>query len=153
MTKKMANIKIPKGTKCKNGICEQDLELDLEIDIPEVKPIAEIQPTASAEIPQQKSVNQKDPGMVNEKIIEKAIPPNYLPKYKCKDGNCGQAHENPYYDSPVKGICQNCKQFSPLESGKCYWCNDEVEPLEIEELDDLGIPLPKEKSEDHIHAV
>jgi len=36
--KKQVTLKIPKGTKCKNGICEQDIEIDTEIDIPESKP-------------------------------------------------------------------------------------------------------------------
>ena len=42
---KKVSLKIPKGTKCKNGICEQDIELDTEIEIPEVKPFLQVQPT------------------------------------------------------------------------------------------------------------
>ena len=77
------------------------------------------------------------------------MPPNYLPKYKCKDGKCGQAHNNPNYSDSVRGQCPNCKQFSPLASGQCYWCNEDVDELDKEELDDLGIPLPKEGDHDH----
>jgi len=140
---KKVSLKIPKGTKCKNGICEQDIELDTEIEIPEVKPVLRVEPTAELNLDGENRPNTPPAAVKQaEKTKVEFVPPNYLPKYKCKNGNCGTAHENPNYSQAVNGQCPNCKQFSPLSNGKCYWCNDNVEELDKEELEDLGIPLP-----------
>ena len=145
---KKVSLKIPKGTKCKNGVeCDQDLELDTEIELPEVKPVLTIEPTAELNFEAVPVIKQIKQTNQEEKTKIEYVPPNYLPKYKCKDGNCGQAHENPNYTDIVKGYCPNCKQFSPLASGKCYWCDSDVEELDHEELEDLGIPSPKGEHE------
>ena len=153
---KKVSLKIPKGTKCKNGICEQDIELDTEIEIPEVKPFLQVQPTPELNFESENQPNAAQStsrGTTAAEKIEKPnveyVPPNYLPKYKCKNGNCGTAHENPNYTQTAKGVCPNCKQFSPLIKGKCYWCNDDVEELDQEELEDLGIPLPQNQGHEH----
>lgn len=45
-----ANIKIPKGTKCGNGkVCPEDLELDIEI--PETRPVVNVTPDPILSIP------------------------------------------------------------------------------------------------------
>ena len=46
----------------------------------------------------------------------------------------GQVHSNPNYSEPVRGQCPNCKQFSPLASGKCYWCDEDVDELDQEAI-------------------
>ena len=144
---KNVSIKIPKGTKCKNGVCEQDIELDTAIEIPELKPVLRVEPTPELNLEQQSEPNTPPKqNKQEEKTKVEYVPPNYLPKYKCKDGKCGQAHN---YSDSVRGQCPNCKQFSPLASGQCYWCNEDVDELDKEELDDLGIPLPKEGDHDH----
>lgn len=44
------NVKIPKGTKCNNGeVCTQDLDLDL--DIPETRPVIQTIPQPEINIP------------------------------------------------------------------------------------------------------
>ena len=150
---KNVSIKIPKGTKCKNGICEQDIELDTAIEIPELKPVLRVEPTPELNL-EHESAPDTPPKQIKqeEKTKVEYVPPNYLPKYKCKNGNCGQAHNNPNYSEPVRGQCPNCKQFSPLASGKCYWCDEDVDELDQEELNDLGIPIPKNPG-DHDHGI
>ena len=148
--KKQVTVKIPKGTKCKNGVCEQDIELDTAIEIPELKPVLRVEPTPELNL-ERESAPITPPNQIkqDEKTKVEYVPPNYLPKYKCKNGNCGTAHENPNYTQTAKGVCPNCKQFSPLIKGKCYWCNDDVEELDQEELEDLGIPLPQNQGHEH----
>ena len=151
--KKQVTVKIPKGTKCKNGVCEQDLELDTEIEIPELTPTISVNPSAELSIADQiptlnNQVIQKQ-AIEKEKEPEiKAVPPSYQPKYKCKDGNCGPNHENPNYTTSVKGKCDNCGQFGPSDSGSCFWCKEgSFEPVDQEELEELGIIPPKENHE------
>lgn len=152
--KKQVTVKIPKGTKCKNGVCEQDLELDTEIEIPELTPTISVNPSAELSIADQlpslnNQVTQKQAIEKPEEPKIKAVPPSYQPKYKCKDGNCGQNHENPNYTTSIKGKCDNCGQFGPSDSGSCFWCKEgSFEPVDQEELEDMGIIPPKE-NHDH----
>jgi len=68
---------------------------------------------------------------------------SFIPNYQCKDGTCGQIHQNPRYTSRPKGKCRNCDQFNANEDGKCSWCKqNEIEPIDKEELEDLEIDLP-----------
>ena len=69
--------------------------------------------------------------------------PSIIPSYQCKDGTCGQNHLNPRYTKLPKGKCRNCDQFSASKEGKCSWCDqDEIEEIDKEELEDLGIKMP-----------
>ena len=88
---------------------------------------------------------------IKEVIKEKVVAPAHIPAYKCKDGNCGQIHKNPNHFSKIKGKCENCGQFTDDINGPCVWCNSkEIEELDEDELNDLGIPEPKE-ADPHIH--
>ena len=152
--KKQISIKIPKGTACKNGVeCGQDLELDTEIDIPELKPIMQINPSAELQLIPPQQILERNNGSaapLEPKTIEKPVPPSYQPSYKCKDGKCGQNHVNPNYTTTIKGKCDNCGQYGPDNSGPCFWCQDgNFEEVEPEELEDLGI-LPPEPLK-HLH--
>ena len=78
----------------------------------------------------------------------KTVIESHIPAYKCPDGNCGQIHKNKNYKQRPKGKCTNCQQFNKEDKGTCPWCDKpEVEPIEEDELDDLGIPRP----EGHTH--
>ena len=45
--------------------------------------------------------------------------------------------------SDKKGKCNNCDQLNPHKEGKCIWCDqNEVEPIDKDDLEDLGIRLP-----------
>ena len=91
-----------------------------------------------------------------EKIIE--VVPDFMPGYRCKDGNCDiGVHKNKNYKKRVKGKCENCGQFSKHPNGDCPWCKKdgkrgEIEPIDDEELDDLGIVAPQiDEHEGHNH--
>ena len=83
---KKVSLKIPKGTKCKNGICEQDIELDTEIEIPEVKPFLQVQPTPELNFESENQPNaaqstsrgttaaEKIEGPINNRIREYILP-------------------------------------------------------------------------------
>lgn len=91
--------------------------------------------------PQQIELNQ----LWNEAEQLKKMPkmPSFIPKYQCRDGTCGQNHENPRYTKRPKGKCSNCDQFSAEKEGKCTWCDqNEIEEISMEELEDLGIKSP-----------
>jgi hypothetical protein len=156
--KRQVSIKIPKGTKCKNGTCEQDLELDTEIEIPELKPQIQVNPSAEMSLTDQiPAINGQvmAPAVAaapepKEKIIEKAVPPSYQPNYKCKDGKCGQNHANPNYTTMIQGKCDNCGQYGPDAAGPCFWCKEgNFEEVDPEELEELGIQAPEPVEHSH----
>jgi len=75
----------------------------------------------------------------------KKIPkmPSTVPRYLCEDGNCDTVHPNSRYNKRPKGKCNNCDQLNPHKEGKCLWCNqDEVESIDSEDLENMGIRLP-----------
>ena len=91
--------------------------------------------------PQQIELNQ----LRNEVEELKKIPKmqSFIPNFQCKDGTCGQLHENPRYTTRPKGKCSNCEQFSSTKEGTCSWCGqDEIEEIDKDELEDRGIRLP-----------
>jgi len=152
--KQLIDIKIPKGTKCANGICEQDIELkDLEINLPDPPKVE----TIVSGIPEIIPVNQPQPKpevkpQEKEPDKPKTVLENFIPAYTCKNGKCG-LHNNENYTQLPKGICGNCGQFNLNESGPCRFCGkDEVEELEKEKLEELEIIMPEEKQEEHDHG-
>ena len=139
------DLTIPKGYKCKNGVCEQDLEL--EIDVPEIKPI--VSRLAEVEIKGFNQVQESKPQIV-EKEIEKLIKvvPSWQPNFICKGPNCN-TKKNPAYTSRPKGVCANCGQWSKESFGTCIWCQSkDIEELDNDKLNDLGIPTPENNRED-----
>ena len=134
------DLTIPKGYKCKNGVCEQDLEL--EIDVPEIKPI--VSRLSEVEIKGFNQVQESKPQIV-EKEIEKIVKvvPSWQPNFICKGPNCN-TKKNPAYTSRPKGVCANCGQWSKESFGTCIWCQSkDIEELDNEKLNDLGIPTPE----------
>ena len=139
---------IPKGTKCKNGVCEQDLEIE-GLEIPEVSPT--IKRVPEVQIKGMEKPNSEIPEIKTEvKEIEKIIKvvPSWQPNYICKGPNCN-TKKNPDYAQRPKGKCSNCGQFTKEAFGTCIWCQGkEIEELDSEELDNLGIPTPENNKED-----
>ena len=143
-------ITMPKGYKCKNGVClEQDAVFDLEIpeatptiiDIPEIQVSGTVQSSKPVSIPEIKEV-------VKEVVKETKVVPSWQPNYVCKGPNCN-TKKNPAYQTRPKGICSNCGQFTKESFGTCIWCNSkEIEELESDKLDELGIPTPESNIED-----
>lgn len=139
------DLTIPKGYKCKNGVCEQDLEL--EIDVPEIKPI--VSRLAEVEIKGFNQVQESKPQIV-EKEIEKIVKvvPSWQPSFICKGPNCN-TKKNPAYTSRPRGVCANCGQFTKEAFGTCIWCESkDIEELDNDKLNDLGIPTPENNRED-----
>ena len=139
------DLTIPKGYKCKNGVCEQDLEL--EIDVPEIKPI--VSRLAEVEIKGFNQVQESKPQIV-EKEIEKLIKvvPSWQPNFICKGPNCN-TKKNPAYTSRPKGVCANCGQFTKESFGTCIWCESkDIEELDNDKINDIGIPTPENNKED-----
>ena len=139
------DLTIPKGYKCKNGVCEQDLEL--EIDVPEIKPI--VSRLAEVEIKGFNQATESKPQIV-EKEIEKIVKvvPSWQPSFICKGPNCN-TKKNPAYTSRPRGVCANCGQFTKESFGTCIWCESkDIEELDNDKLNDLGIPTPESNKED-----
>ncbi len=92
--------------------------------------------------PQQNQLNE----LQNELEQQKKQPkmPSHIPNYQCKDGTCGQVHENPRYTNRPKGKCNNCDQFSSIKEGTCAWCKekDSIDEIDKDDLENLGIRLP-----------
>jgi len=92
--------------------------------------------------PQQNQLNQALTELEQQKKIPKMQ--SHIPNFQCKDGTCGQLHENPRYTTRPKGKCSNCDQFSPTKEGTCSWCKekDSIEEIDRDDLENLGIRLP-----------
>ena len=103
-----------------------------------------------AEAKQQAQILEKPEPEIKEVIKEVVKIPSTIPAYKCKDGNCGKMHPNPNYTKKIVGKCSNCGQFTGDLNSECPFCNkNEYEEIEEDELNDLGIPEPKEAEHDH----
>lgn len=141
-------LSIPKGYKCKNGVCEQDLEL--EIEVPEVNPTVKRLPEIKINNNQSENTEKPQEPEIKEKIVEKItkVVPSWQPNFICKGPNCN-TKKNPAYAQRPKGKCENCGQFTKEAFGTCIWCNSkDISELDNEELDNLGIPTPEENEPD-----
>ena len=141
-------LTIPKGYKCKNGVCEQELEL--EIDVPEVNPTIKRIPELEIKGNNQTMQTQKPEIKEIEKevIKEVKVVPSWQPNYICKGPNCN-TKKNPSYSARPKGVCSNCGQFTKESFGTCIWCQSkDIEEIDEDKLNDLGIPTPENNKED-----
>ena len=141
-------LTIPKGYKCKNGVCEQELEL--EIDVPEVNPtvkrIPELEIKGNNQ--SQQTIKPEIKEIEKEVIKEVKVVPSWQPNYICKGPNCN-TKKNPSYSSRPKGVCSNCGQFTKESFGTCIWCQSkDIEEIDEDKLNDLGIPTPENNKED-----
>ena len=86
---------------------------------------------------------------VQEKIVEKVVEvaPSYMPAFSCKGKDC-DGHQNQNYKQRPKGKGKTCDQFSKEKDGRCTWCGkSEIEELDDEKLDEIGIPMPEHTHE------
>lgn len=142
-------ITIPKGYKCKNGVCTTE-ELILEIDRVELNPtvtrIPEIEIKNKGNSQQMTVQEPKEVIKEVEKVVK--VVPSWQPNYICKGPNCN-TKKNPSYSSRPKGVCSNCGQFTKEAFGTCIWCQSkEIEEIDEDKLNDLGIPTPENNKED-----
>lgn len=144
-----ANIKIPKGTKCGNGVvCEQDLELD--IDIPETSPTVNVMPDATITIPGTNTVQVQappvtippptTPGTPQPKSYTNEELTNLLPPgvnfAVCKGDNCGNEKiQNKTLTTKFKS-CPKCGCNNvPKNSSMCPCCGTDEPEDEDDKLD------------------
>ena len=74
----------------------------------------------------------------------------WRPGYYCKD--CNSPHKNKNYRTRPKGKCTTCEQWAGVSEGKCPNCQDgELEPIDDDYLDDLGVPKPSMTEAEHEH--
>ena len=142
---------IPKGFKCKNGVCAPE-EMVLEIDIPELSPtvtrIPELEIKGRGNN-QQMALQETKPQVIEKEIVKEVkVVPSWQPNYICKGPNCN-TKKNPSYSARPKGICSNCGQFTKEAFGTCIWCQSkDIEEIDEDKLNDLGIPTPENNKED-----
>lgn len=144
-------VKLPEGFECEDGTCLEK-PLSFKIDIPEVNPVVKTMPEPKIEGLNKTQPTQPhaEPAKSEEKVVEvvKKVVPSWQPNYICKGPNCN-TKKNPAYAQRPKGKCPNCGQFSKEPFGACIWCgNKELEELDEEELDNLGVPRPEDNQED-----
>ena len=125
--------------------CNEKVSID--IDKLEMKAPKELQ-NASTETKQVllEKPKEKEPEIKTETVIE-----DFKPNYECPDGNCDVGiHKNKNYKQKPKGKCNNCDQFTKNKDGKCPWCKGtDIEELDPEDLDELGIENPPEVEHKH----
>lgn len=131
--------------------CKKDFEKETDLDqLDKPEPVK----ANKSSVQQQTQLEQKEPEKQPPKEVIKEVVklPNTIPGHKCKDGNCGRVHPNKNYSRAPKYTCQNCGQFSD-NNEDCIWCNSkDFEEIEKEDLEDMGIRLPKQTEEDeHDH--
>jgi len=131
--------------------CKKEITLDTEtLDISKLKDSQIKNVAASAQQTQvlEKPEEKPKPEVKIETVIE-----DFKPSYECPDGNCDiGVHKNKNFKKRPKGKCTNCNQFTKHDKGTCPWCKStEIEQLDPEELDELGIDMPAEQDHDHEH--
>jgi len=130
---------------CKKAVSYDIDKLTIKQEETEVK-----NPQASGQITTQIQKPIEEP----PKPETKTVIEDFKPNYECPNGNCDVGvHKNKNYKKRPKGKCTNCDQFSKHESGTCPWCKkEEIEAIDPDELDELGIIKPPEiEIEGHDH--
>jgi len=125
--------------------CKEKVSIDIDkLEVKAPKPL-ENASTESKQILLEKPV-EKEPQAKIETVIEE-----FKPSYECPDGDCDVGvHKNKNYKKRPKGKCTNCDQFTKNDKGTCPWCKStEIEELEPDYLEELGIASPPEV--EHIH--
>ena len=129
--------------------CKEKVEIDIDkLEVKQPKALDNASSTSQQTIQEEKPI---------EKIIEKikAVAPKDQPFFECKDGNCGdKMHTNPNYKTRPNKKCKNCDSLNGGEV--CKNCGntdkDEFDELDEDELNDLGIPTPKNVEHEHNHG-
>ena len=131
--------------------CKKPISFDVDKLDPKSVKVPELE---NASVTGQKTQQIEKPPDIIEKEVTKTVIEDFKPNYECPNGDCDVGvHKNKNFKKRPKGKCTNCEQFSKHESGTCPWCKkDEIEAIDPEELDDLGIAKPPEQEhEEHDH--
>jgi len=131
--------------------CKKPIAFDVDKLDPKAIKVDELQNPGIAA--QQTQLLEK-PAEKPPKEITKTVIEDFKPNYECPNGNCDVGvHKNKNFKKRPKGKCTNCNQFAKHDSGTCPWCKkEEIEPIDSDELDDLGISKPPEQEhEEHEH--
>jgi len=133
-----------------NGDCPNCKE-KVSIDIDKLE-VTSPKTLENASTERQKQILEQKPEVIEKEVIKTVIE-DFKPNYECPHGDCDiGVHKNKNFKKMPKGKCTNCDQFTKHDKGTCPWCkHDEIEPIELEELDELGIDTPNTEHEDHIH--
>ena len=143
-------VKLPAGFECKDGTCLEK-PIAFELELPEVKPLVTVKPEAQVKgYSNQQTIQEiPEPKIIEKEIVKvEKVVPSWQPNYICKGPNCN-TKKNPAYSSRPKGKCSNCGQFTKEAFGTCIWCQSkEIDELDNDELDSLGIPTPEDNQPD-----
>jgi len=131
--------------------CKKEITLDTEtLDISKLKD-SQIKNVASSA--QQTQVLEKPEAKPKPEVKIETVIEDFKPNYECPNGNCDVGvHKNKNFKKRPKGKCTNCNQFTKHDKGTCPWCKStEIEELDPDELDELGIDMPVEQEHEHEH--
>lgn len=130
--------------------CKKDLTLDTEtLDVSKFQENqVKNAKVSTTQVVLEKPEEKPKPEVKIETVIE-----DFKPNYECPNGNCDiGVHKNKNFKKRPKGKCTNCNQFTKHDKGTCPWCKStDIEALDPEELDELGIDAPTEQEHDHEH--
>ena len=131
--------------------CKKDLTLDTETL--DVSKLQESQVKNATVSPTQQVILEKPEEKPKPEVKIETVIEDFKPNYECPNGNCDiGVHKNKNFKKRPKGKCTNCNQFTKHDKGTCPWCKStEIEELDPEELDELGIDTPPEQEHDHEH--
>jgi len=131
--------------------CKKDLTLDTETL--DVSKFQENQVKNATVSPTQQVVLEKPEEKPKPEVKVETVIEDFKPNYECPNGNCDiGVHKNKNFKKRPKGKCTNCNQFTKHDKGTCPWCKStDIEALDPEELDELGIDTPTEQEHDHEH--
>lgn len=150
------DLKIPKGTKCKGGVCEQDIEIE-GLEIPEEKPIItrQIQPEINKnQLPPQSMQYQPFPEQhdhehkkdIHEELSE--LLPRGQNFGKCANGNCATMVKNPNPVTKFKA-CPGCKNNAvPKNNDFCPTCGITENSKKFDEWEESDLELETEEDEE-----
>jgi hypothetical protein len=130
--------------------CKKDHTASFNLDKLDIKTPASELTNVTATETSQVLEKKPEPEPTPEPII---VSPSDVPFFPCKDGNCGEIHENPNYSKAPNKKCKNCDTLNGIK--KCKNCKnsdpEEFDELDNEELIEMGIPIPNEH-EGHNHG-
>ena len=152
------DLKIPKGTKCKGGVCEQDIEIE-GLEIPEEKPVItrQVQPQINYQTsttsyqppqliqtaPQEHTHDKKD---IHEELSE--LLPRGQNFGKCANGNCATMVKNPNPVTKFKA-CPGCKNNAvPKNNDFCPTCGMTENNKKFDEWEDSDLEIETEEDEE-----
>ena len=149
------DLKIPKGTKCKGGVCEQDIEIE-GLEIPEDKPVItrQVQPQVNFQTPPVQSIQyqpQEEPKHEHKKDIHEELS-ELLPRGqnfgKCANGNCATMVKNPNPVTKFKA-CPGCKNNAvPKNNDFCPTCGITENSKKFDEWEDSDLEIETEEDEE-----